>query len=130
MRAAVVLVLVATLVLGSLAPVVAWAAEFGGAVSLGDGTTMGGLDELRRGKAALDWADQKLESRLLSVRGLPTGGVLDDPRRPPPWRRGDNVRVTVRVDALDDATRAALGDAGLAIERESWRGPLVEGWGA
>jgi subtilisin family serine protease len=128
MRAAVVLVLVATLVLGSLAPVVAWAAEFGGAVSLGDGTTMGGLDELRRGKAALDWADQKLESRLLSVRGLPTGGVLDDPRRPPPWRRGDNVRVTVRVDALDDATRAALGDAGLDIERESSRRPLVEGW--
>jgi subtilisin family serine protease len=126
MRAAAVLL---TLVLGSLPPALGRAALLGEAVSLDDGTTMGGLDELRQGKAALDSADQKLDSRLRGVRGLRAGGALRaGPRKAPSWRRGGNVRVIVRLDALDDTARAALGDAGLTIERESPQRALVEGW--
>src|SRR5262249_16719933 len=90
---------------------------------------MGGFDELHQGKVALDWADEKLDSRLRGVRGLRADGPLRaGPRKAPSWQRGGDVGVIVRLDALDDAVRAALADAGLTIVRESQQRALVEGW--
>lgn len=101
-----------------------------GATSLEDGRTMDGAAELQSGKAALDQTDQKLDSRLRVVRGLREGGgtLRNGPRRSPGWRRNGRVRVLVRVDDLDAATREALEAAGLSIERENAEGALVEGW--
>src|SRR5262245_6253489 len=90
MRLAPVPVVLLTLVLGSLTPVV------GRAAALGEGTTMGGFDELHQGKVALDWADEKLDSRLRGVRGLRADGPLRaGPRKAPSWQRGGDVRVIV-----------------------------------
>jgi len=97
-------------------------------VALEAGTT-GEFDQLREEKASLDQADQKLDSRLRGLRGLRAGDRLRlDQRRKPGWKRGDRVRVSVALDALDDDARAALGAAGFQIERESPQRPLVEGW--
>ncbi len=127
MRAPAALIL--TLVVLS-SRLVAIAAPPDAADSLGDGTAIGGgLAELRAGKAALDRLDRKLDSRIRGVRGLRGSGPLRaGPRGTPPWRRGDRVRVLVRLDVLDDASRTALRDVGLAIERESPRRGLVGGW--
>jgi subtilisin family serine protease len=90
---------------------------------------MNGLDELRQENASLDRADEKLDSRLRGLRGLRPGDRLRLDQRPNPgWKRGDHVRVSVRLDALDDDAREALAAAGLTIERESPRRALVEGW--
>jgi subtilisin family serine protease len=100
-----------------------------GATSLEDGRTMDGAAELESGKVALDQTDQKLDSRLRVVRGLRNAGPLRaGPRHSPGWQRNGRVRVLVRVGDLDASTRAALEDAGLAIERENTESALVEGW--
>src|SRR5262249_19237057 len=81
-----------TPVLGTLTAVVGRAAALGDAVALGDGMTMGGFDELRQGKVALDRTDEKLDSRLRGMRGLRADGPLRaGPRRAPAWRRGGDV---------------------------------------
>jgi subtilisin family serine protease len=121
--------LVVALVMGALAPPAVRAAGLGAAVALGDGATMTGFEELSQAKAALDPVDEKLDSRLRPWHGRRgRTGLRPGPRLPPAWRRGGLVRVLVRLDAFDDDDRTALADAGLAIERDSPRRRLVEGW--
>ncbi len=125
----VTVLLLPTLVLGLVAPGVGRATGLGGAVALGDGPTSSELEQLRRENASLDRIEEKLESRLLGLGGRRAGDRLRiDPRAHPGWKRGDRIRVSVRLDTLDDGVRAALAGAGLTIERESRRRPLVEGW--
>src|SRR5262249_36169024 len=120
--------LVLSALLGLPLPTGARAADAGGAVALQAATT-GELDQLREEKASLDQADQKLDSRLRGLRGLHAGDRLRlDQRRKPGWKRGERIRVSVALDALDDDARAALTAAGLQIERESPQRPVVEGW--
>jgi subtilisin family serine protease len=88
-----------------------------------------GLRELQEDKEALDQADQRLDSRLRGLRGLAADGRLKaGPHGGPVWRRHGWVHVLVRVERLDDGTRAALTDAGLSIEREEQTSGLLEGW--
>src|SRR5215467_1084118 len=99
------------------------------AIDLGAQPLNEGLRELQEGKAALDSTDQRLDSRLRTLRGLaPNGRLRPGPRGGPAWRRQGRVHVQVRVQVLDDTTRSALGRAGLTIEREDVANGLVEGW--
>src|SRR5262245_48213106 len=88
-----------------------------------------GLRTLEDDKAALDQADQRLDSRLRGLRGLAVDGRLRaGPRGGPAWRRNGWVHVLVRVERLDDGTRAALTGAGLSVQHEEQASGLVEGW--
>jgi len=88
-----------------------------------------GLRTLEDDKAALDQADQRLDSRLRGLRGLAVEGRLRaGPRGGPAWRRNGWVHVLVRVERLDDGTRAALTGEGLSVQREEQASGLVEGW--
>jgi subtilisin family serine protease len=79
--------------------------------------------------APLDPVDQKLESRLRRLReDRPRGPLRGGPGRRDAWWRGDDVRVLVRLEVLDDAARAALAGAGLRVLRESPERGLIEGW--
>src|SRR5262245_19983265 len=77
----------------------------------------------------LDPVDQKLESRLRRLReDRPRRPLRGGPGRRDTWSRGDDVRVLVRLEVLDDAARATLAGAGFRILRESPERGLVEGW--
>src|SRR5262245_4322654 len=79
--------------------------------------------------APLDPVDQKLESRLRRLReDRPRGPLRGGPGRRDTWSRGDDVRVLVRLEVLDDAARAALAGAGFRVLRESPERGLIEGW--
>jgi subtilisin family serine protease len=109
-----------------LAPLLATRAH---AIDLGAQPQNQGLRELQEGKAALDSTDQRLDSRLRTLHGLaPNGRLRPGPRGGPAWSRQGRLHVQVRVQVLDDATRSALGRAGLTIEREDVANGLVEGW--
>ncbi len=84
---------------------------------LAEGPHAAGRAETDAGVIAGD--DEKLESRLR--RPGARGGRTS-------WQRAGWVRVAVRVDRLDDAVRAELHRAGLAIERAHTGHRLVEGW--
>jgi subtilisin family serine protease len=121
--------LVVALVVGALAPAASRAGGPGGRVSLGDGATMGGFEELRQAKAALDPVEEKLDSRLRPMHGRRgRSGLRPGLGGVPSWRRGGLVRILARLDALDANVRGALAGAGLTIERESSRRRLVQGW--
>ena len=99
------------------------------AIDLGAQPLNEGLRQLQEGRAALDSTDQRLDSRLRTLRGLaPNGRLRPGPRGGPAWRRQGWVHVQVRVQVLDDTTRSALARAGLSIEREDVANGLVEGW--
>src|SRR5262249_29771885 len=100
------------------------------AIDLGAQPLSQGLRELQEGKAALDSTDQRLDSRLRTLRGLAANGRLrPGPRGGPAWRRQDRGHLQGRVQVLDDTTRSALARGGLSIEREDRANGLLAGWG-